>query len=230
VCAVPSADPSPSGGIAERAAAPQGARPRRGAFCQGAAVRARRGPGRPGATPARPPRRASSRTPVVLATLTQPRGADHDNRVRRPGPRGSRGVAPLRLRGREGGGAGLEALAGLHREERGPGARVDTQGARTTARRHGARAGGRGGRHRIRSGRDRRQARPPDLDRRLPGDGGGRAAPRRRARAPERGLPGDGRPTDGSFRRRQATQGSAMERWLAGQRAAKTALVLEARL
>ena len=36
-------------------------------------------------------------------------------------------------------------------------------------------------------------ARPADLDRLLPGDGGGGPPPRRRARARERGLPGDGR-------------------------------------
>jgi hypothetical protein len=73
VCTVPSADPRPSGGIAERAASPRGARPSGGPDVrarrsgQGDQLQARVRPARCAAGVAL--RQASSREPLVLATL-----------------------------------------------------------------------------------------------------------------------------------------------------------------
>ena len=91
---------------------------------------------------------------------------------------------------------GWERHRARDRGERDADTRMDDQRACAPAGRHGARAGGRRRRYRLRSRRARRHARPPDLDPLLTGDGGGRPTPRRRGRAPHRGLPGDRRRED----------------------------------
>ncbi len=92
----------------------------------------------------------------------------------------------------------MGASEGAHRGRRRARTPVDAPRARARARRHSARDRGGSGRHRLRSGRHRRRRKPPDLDRRLSGDGGDRPPPRSGPRTPQRGLPDHGRRAAGA--------------------------------